>query len=154
MRDQIDDVLSGGVAPETNILSALAQLGVRYVVQQGLEQEPADHLGRGRYERGAGAKGLRNGYPRFTDERSAMKLVFAALIRCSQRWNRAWITDMERHQLKLLRAELEIDLPPESKGGPLEKEDRVTQVAASIRRSGLDRAAVRAEYLAAVAQAM
>lgn len=40
-REEIDELLAGGVAPETNILSALAQLGVRYVVQQGLEQEQA-----------------------------------------------------------------------------------------------------------------
>ena len=52
--------------------------------------------------------------PRFTVERSAMKLVFAALIRCSQRWKRASITDIERHQLKLLRTELEIDPPPKT----------------------------------------
>jgi hypothetical protein len=30
-------LLAGGVASETNILSVLAQLGMRYVVQQGLE---------------------------------------------------------------------------------------------------------------------
>jgi len=47
--------------------------------------------------------------PRFTDERSAMKLVFAALIRCSERWSRVSITDIERHQLRLLRAELGMD---------------------------------------------
>jgi transposase-like protein len=57
---------------------------------------------------------------RFTDERSAMKLVFAALIRCSQRWSRVSITDIERHQLRLLRTELRIDPPPTSG----EKEDR------------------------------
>jgi len=62
VREEIDGLLAGGVAPETNILSALAQLGVRYVVQQGLESEQTDHLGRGRYERGAGGKGRRNGY--------------------------------------------------------------------------------------------
>jgi transposase-like protein len=50
--------------------------------------------------------------PRFTDERSAMKLVFAVLIRCSQRWSRVSITDIERHQLRLLRTELRIDPPP------------------------------------------
>jgi putative transposase len=58
--------------------------------------------------------------PRFTDERSAMKLVFAALIRCSARWSRVSITDIERHQLRLLRAELKIDPPPTSG----EKEER------------------------------
>jgi len=54
VREEIDELLAGGVA--------LAQLGVRYVVQQGLEQEQTDHLGRGRYERGAGTRGRRNGY--------------------------------------------------------------------------------------------
>lgn len=52
--------------------------------------------------------------PRFTDERSAMKLVFASLIRCSQRWSRVSITDIERHQLRLLRAELKIEPPPKT----------------------------------------
>lgn len=47
--------------------------------------------------------------PRFADERSAMKLVFAVLIRCSERRSRVSITDIERHQLRLLRAELGID---------------------------------------------
>lgn len=61
-REEIDELLAGGVAPETKILSALAQLGVRYVVQQGLEQEQADFVGRDRYERGAGKRGRRNGY--------------------------------------------------------------------------------------------
>jgi len=62
VNEEIGELLAGGVAPETNILSALAQLGVRYVAQQGLEQEQADFVGRGRYERGAGGRGRRNGY--------------------------------------------------------------------------------------------
>ncbi len=41
-----------------------------------------------------------------------MKLVFAVLIRCSERWSRVSITDIERHQLRLLRTELGIDPPP------------------------------------------
>ncbi len=40
-----------------------------------------------------------------------MKLVFATLIRCAQRWMRASISDLERHQLRLLRQELGIDPP-------------------------------------------
>jgi transposase-like protein len=66
IREEIGDLLAGGTSPETNILSALAQLGVRYVAQQGLEQEQTDHLGRGRYERGAGTMGRRNGYEEAT----------------------------------------------------------------------------------------
>src|SRR5204863_2089721 len=49
---------------------------------------------------------------RFTDERSAMKLVFATMIRAADRWCRVSISDIERHQLKLLRAELGLDPPP------------------------------------------
>lgn len=50
--------------------------------------------------------------PRLLDERSAMKLVFAVLIRCSERWSRIAITDFERQQLRVLRRELGIDPPP------------------------------------------
>ena len=53
--------------------------------------------------------------PRLLDEKSAMKLVFATLIRCAQRWSRISISDLERHQLQLLRQELGIDPPPTRK---------------------------------------
>src|SRR5215218_1149370 len=49
---------------------------------------------------------------RFSNERSAMKLVFATMIRAADRWCRVSITDLERHQLRLLRAELGLDPPP------------------------------------------
>jgi putative transposase len=49
---------------------------------------------------------------RFGDERSAMKLVFATMIRAADRWCRVSISDLERHRLKLLRAELGLDPPP------------------------------------------
>jgi putative transposase len=52
--------------------------------------------------------------PRFTDEKAVMKLVFATLIRAADRWCRVSISDLERHQLRLLRAELGIDPPPAS----------------------------------------
>jgi hypothetical protein len=41
-----------------------------------------------------------------------MKFVFATLIRCSDRWNRVAISDLERQQVKLLRAEIGIDPQP------------------------------------------
>jgi putative transposase len=53
--------------------------------------------------------------PRLLDEKSAMKLVFATLIRSAQRWSRISINDLERHQLRLLRQELGIDPPPTTK---------------------------------------
>lgn len=49
--------------------------------------------------------------PRFTDEKSAMKLVFATLVRVSERWSRVSVSELERQQLKLLRRELGIDPP-------------------------------------------
>jgi putative transposase len=50
--------------------------------------------------------------PRLLNEKSAMKLMFATLIRCSTRWMRIPVSDMERHQLRLLRQQLGIDPPP------------------------------------------
>lgn len=57
--------------------------------------------------------------PRFTDERSAMKLVFATLIRVSDRWCRLAVSDLERAQLRQLRRELGLDPPPQ----PTRKEE-------------------------------
>jgi transposase-like protein len=49
---------------------------------------------------------------RFPDEKAALKLVFATMIRAADRWCRVSISDLERHQLTLLRAELGLDPPP------------------------------------------
>ena len=51
--------------------------------------------------------------PRFGDEKSAMKLVFATLMRVSDRWNRVSVSEIERQQLRLLLQQLGIDPPPE-----------------------------------------
>jgi putative transposase len=56
--------------------------------------------------------------PRLMDEKSAMKLVFATLIRVSERWSRVSISELERKRLKLLRRELGIDPPPEERREP------------------------------------
>jgi transposase-like protein len=44
--------------------------------------------------------------PRFFTEKSCLKLVFATLLRASQRWQGVKMSDIERQQLKLLRHEL------------------------------------------------
>ena len=44
--------------------------------------------------------------PRFFNEKSCLKLVFATLWRASQRWQGVRMSDIERQQLKLLRQEL------------------------------------------------
>ena len=49
---------------------------------------------------------------RLPDEKAAMKLVFATMIRAANRWCRVSVSDLERHQLRLLRADLGLDPPP------------------------------------------
>lgn len=48
--------------------------------------------------------------PRFFDERSCLKLVYATLVRASQRWHRIPMTDRHREQLRQLRQELGINV--------------------------------------------
>ena len=45
-------------------------------------------------------------------EHATMKLAFATMIRAAERWCRVSVSDIERHQLKLLRIELGLDPPP------------------------------------------
>jgi putative transposase len=63
--------------------------------------------------------------PRLMDEKSAMKLVFATLIRVSERWSRVSVSQLERKQLELLRRELGIDPPPDERREPKRKANEV-----------------------------
>lgn len=65
VREQINQVLfSEGLdaKEETNLLSTLARLGLNYLVQQALEQEQEDFLGRSHYERRKTEEQARRGY--------------------------------------------------------------------------------------------
>ena len=62
---EISSLLSQGLPGEVNILTELMKKGVQRLLQEALEQEVTDHLGRGHYQRRAddGAhRGYRNGY--------------------------------------------------------------------------------------------
>lgn len=50
--------------------------------------------------------------PRFFDERSCLKLAFAALERAARRWQKVTVTELEQRQLALLRKELQPDPTP------------------------------------------
>jgi transposase-like protein len=52
--------------------------------------------------------------PRLMTEKATMKLAFATMIRSAGRWCRVSVNEIERHQLRLLRAELGLDPPPGS----------------------------------------
>lgn len=53
-----------------------------------------------------------NVIPRLLDDESAMKRIFATLIRTAECWSQIAISDLERHLLRLLRQEPGIDPPP------------------------------------------
>lgn len=61
--------------------------------------------------------------PRFFDERSCLRLVFATLWQASERWQRVSFTDLDLAMLRHLRRELELDpstpkaSPPHKKAG-------------------------------------
>lgn len=50
--------------------------------------------------------------PRLRSERAAIKLAFATMMRASERRTRVSVNDLERRQLRLLRAHLGLDPPP------------------------------------------
>lgn len=62
--ERIDELLGNGI-DEGDVRSELFRLGVRKIVEEALEAEIEDRLGRGYYERGGGGgedRGYRNGY--------------------------------------------------------------------------------------------
>src|SRR5512139_106015 len=65
IRQEISSLLSQGLSGEGNILTELVKKGVERLLQEALEQEVTDHLGRGHYERHPDTgphRGYRNGY--------------------------------------------------------------------------------------------
>lgn len=42
IRQEIDDLVTSGAEDDQNVLSTLAELGLRYVAQRALEQDQAD----------------------------------------------------------------------------------------------------------------
>lgn len=65
VRQEISSLLSEGVRGEVSILTELVKKGVQRILQEALEQEVTDHLGRGHYERHREEElhcGYRNGY--------------------------------------------------------------------------------------------
>src|SRR5471032_2925114 len=63
LRRELDDVLAG-IGEEQDPVEAVARLGARLILQQALEDEVTDFVGRARYERAGGEGELiyRNGF--------------------------------------------------------------------------------------------
>jgi putative transposase len=65
IRKQLDDLLDNGLAGQENPIGTLVQLGAQLVVQEMLERETTEQLGRGHYQHrkpGEPLRGHRNGY--------------------------------------------------------------------------------------------
>jgi transposase-like protein len=63
LRRELDDVLNG-ISEEQDPVEAVARLGARLILQQALEDEVTEFVGRARYERGDGGEAViyRNGF--------------------------------------------------------------------------------------------
>jgi len=66
----------------------------------GLEDGPHDEHGGALLRKGARRSKV---ISHFSDEQSAMKLVFATRLRCEQRWNRISVSELKRRQFDQLR---------------------------------------------------
>ena len=65
LRRELDEIVAGA-DEELDPIEAIGRLGARLILQQALEEELTEFLGRERYERAAGNEdaraGMRNGY--------------------------------------------------------------------------------------------
>lgn len=67
--------------------------------------------------------------PRFFDEHSALKLVFATLTRATRRWQTLHVTELEQKQMVQLRTRLGLD-PDPSSGRKTKQEGEILDVTA------------------------
>ena len=74
LRRQLEDVIDGA-GEEHDPIEAIGRLGARLILQQALEEEVSEFLGRGRYERRGEPVSHRNGYERVTVKTTAGPLA-------------------------------------------------------------------------------
>src|SRR6266581_5251333 len=92
LRRELHDLIDG-VGDESDPIEAIGRLGARLILQQALEEELTEFLGRERYERRGEPVSHRNGYERVTVKttagplqlerprlRNASRLEFASAI--------------------------------------------------------------------------
>src|SRR6266511_3839558 len=70
LRRELDEIVAG-VADEEDPIEAIGRLGARLILQQALEEELTEFLGRERYERRGDPGAHRNGYERVTVKTTA-----------------------------------------------------------------------------------
>src|SRR6266540_2140315 len=70
LRRELDEIIDGA-RDEADPIEAIGRLGARLILQQALEDELSEFLGRGRYERRGEPVSHRNGYERVTVKTTA-----------------------------------------------------------------------------------
>src|SRR5207253_11081326 len=70
LRRELHDLVAG-VGDEDDPIEAIGRLGARLILQQALEEELSEFLGRERYERRGEPVAHRNGYERVTGKTTA-----------------------------------------------------------------------------------
>jgi transposase-like protein len=70
LRRELDEIIDGA-RDEADPIEAIGRLGARLILQQALEDELSEFLGRGRYERRSEPVSHRNGYERVTVKTTA-----------------------------------------------------------------------------------
>src|SRR5436309_6302463 len=70
LRRELDEIVAG-VGDEDDPIEAIGRLGARLILQQALEEELSEFLGRERYERRGGLVSYRNGYEPVTVKTTA-----------------------------------------------------------------------------------
>src|SRR2546422_6061660 len=70
LRRELDEIVAG-VGEEDDPIEAIGRLGARLILQQALEEELSEFLGRERYERRGEPIAHRNGYERVTVKTTA-----------------------------------------------------------------------------------
>src|SRR3989454_11417174 len=70
LRRELEEIVAGG-ADEDDPIEAIGRFGARLILQQALEEELTEFLGRERYERRGEPVAHRNGYERVTVKTTA-----------------------------------------------------------------------------------
>src|SRR5437773_2232086 len=102
LRRELDDLVAG-VGDEDDPIEAIGRLGARLILQQALEEELSEFLGRERYERRGEPVAHRNGYERVTVKTTAgpLELERPRVRNASARVLAAWDGMLQRRKLLL-----------------------------------------------------
>jgi transposase-like protein len=121
-REELRSLIEGRLSTAAG-KDELIKLATRLIVEEALEGESGDVVGRDYYARGVHRRALRTTnllerlfveerrrlkiIPNAFGERAVLKLMFGALIRAAERWRSVKVTEFECRQMAAVRKELD-----------------------------------------------